>query len=170
MRLGRVPIFECFAERVALLRFFMQPRSLVQPKSKIHLEYSLETEDSVLEATPVEAGFWLELGAGRLHPALENVLVGLQEGENFETWLDPTLTFGTFDDNLKFEIHQSKITRLLPDWKIGMSFEAPGPDGKPKLFRILATDGTRVTVDGNHPFAGQDLLFKGRVISVQSPS
>ncbi|HVJ65367.1 MAG TPA: hypothetical protein VM901_08940, partial [Bdellovibrionota bacterium] len=126
------------------------------------------TEDTVLESVLGSQNFWLPMGQGRLHPALEKLLLGLRAGDSFEHWLDPSLTFGARNEDLRFQIHQNKISRLLPDWKIGMSFEAPGPDGKPKLFRILSSDGTRVEVDGNHPFAGVDLLFRGRVIAVES--
>jgi FKBP-type peptidyl-prolyl cis-trans isomerase SlyD len=138
----------------------------VQSNSKVHLEYSLETEDSVLEAVPKSSGFCLELGRGQMHPALEKILIGLNVGDTFEKWLDPTLTFGERNEDLKFQIHKNKISRQLPEWQIGSSFEAPGPDGKPRLFRILSTDGTRVEIDGNHPFAGIDLLFRGQIHSI----
>lgn len=138
----------------------------VQPSSKIHLEYILESEDSVLEGVPAEANFYLALGTGKMHPAIERVLIGLKEGELFEKWLDPSLTFGPRNEDLKFQMHKNKIERQLPNWKLGDSFEAPGPDGKPKLFRILSFDGTRVEIDGNHPFAGVDLLFKGKIIRI----
>lgn len=144
----------------------MTQQNTVQAHSKIHLEYALETEDSVLELVPEQANFWLQLGKQQLHPALEKILIGLREKETFEKWLDPSLTFGARNEDLKFEMHQNKIARLLPNWQIGQTFEAPGPDGNPRIFRILSTDGTRVTIDGNHPFAGVDLLFKGRVISI----
>lgn len=138
----------------------------VTPHSTIHLEYSLETEDSVLEAAPASANFQLALGQGKMHPALESILQNLEAGQSFEQWLDPSLTFGHRNEDLKFQMHQNKVSRNLPHWQIGDSFEAPGPDGKPRRFRILSTDGTRVEIDGNHPFAGVDILFRGRVIAI----
>lgn len=33
-------------------------------------------------------------------------------------------------------------------------------DGKPRSFRVVEVNSGQVTLDGNHPFAGQDLIFE----------
>ena len=139
---------------------------IVQKGSKLHLAYSLETEDCLLEEVQESDNFVIEVGAGRMHPSLESILVGKSSGQCFESWIDSELAFGKRDPELNFEIHKNKIARICPDWKIGMSFEAPDKKGNKKLFRIVSFNEPRIEIDGNHPFSGEDLLFKGKICSV----
>jgi len=49
---------------------------------------------------------------------------------------------------------------------VGMNFQAQGPQGALSVV-ISAIDGDTVTVDANHPLAGQDLHFSVEVVSVR---
>jgi FKBP-type peptidyl-prolyl cis-trans isomerase SlyD len=42
--------------------------------------------------------------------------------------------------------------------EVGMSFQADGGGG-PRVLTVVAVDGKSVTVDANHPLAGQKLAF-----------
>ncbi|NLC02349.1 MAG: peptidylprolyl isomerase, partial [Pseudomonas formosensis] len=46
-------------------------------------------------------------------------------------------------------------------------FHASAPDGGMQIVTITALDGDEVTVDGNHPLAGQRLTFEVKVAAVR---
>ncbi|TEM64561.1 FKBP-type peptidyl-prolyl cis-trans isomerase [Pseudomonas aeruginosa] len=51
--------------------------------------------------------------------------------------------------------------------EVGMQFHASAPDGGMQIVTIRDIDGDDVTVDGNHPLAGQRLNFKVKVVDVR---
>jgi FKBP-type peptidyl-prolyl cis-trans isomerase SlyD len=48
-----------------------------------------------------------------------------------------------------------------------MQFEAGGPDGS-RVVTVTAINDTKVTVDANHPLAGETLHFDVKVVSVRA--
>ena len=48
-----------------------------------------------------------------------------------------------------------------------MQFHASGPDGSMQIVTIKALEGDEVTVDGNHPLAGEQLTFDVKVVEVR---
>lgn len=130
------------------------------------IEYELSTSEEILESTEATGPLTFEFGDGTLHPALESLLKGLKAGDTFEKEIDPSVTFGERDRNLRFSRARAKLPEALRAIDVGGSFEAMGPDGKQKVFRVIAADADSITVDGNHPLAGQVLEFTGRVLEV----
>ena len=49
----------------------------------------------------------------------------------------------------------------------GLQFQATGPDGQPLMGTITSIEGEVVTVDFNHPLAGETLHFSIEVVSIR---
>ena len=58
----------------------------------------------------------------------------------------------------------------VDELEVGMQFHASAPDGQMQIVTIRDLDGDDVTVDGNHPLAGQRLNFKVKVVAVRDAS
>ncbi|MFB1009858.1 MAG: peptidylprolyl isomerase, partial [Thiopseudomonas sp.] len=56
----------------------------------------------------------------------------------------------------------------VDELQVGMQFHASAPDGGMQVVTIRDLDGDQVTVDGNHPLAGQHLNFEVKVASVRA--
>jgi FKBP-type peptidyl-prolyl cis-trans isomerase 2 len=54
--------------------------------------------------------------------------------------------------------------------EVGMQFHASAPDGQMQIVTIRDMDGDDVTVDGNHPLAGQRLNFQVKVVACVTPA
>lgn len=52
------------------------------------------------------------------------------------------------------------------DLRSGMRFQAQGPEG-PRTVTIVAAEATRVTVDANHPLAGQRLSYEVSILETR---
>jgi len=52
----------------------------------------------------------------------------------------------------------------------GMAFHAESPDGHPIQIIVTGVEGDMVTVDGNHPLAGKDLVFEVTIKDVRDAS
>ena len=52
--------------------------------------------------------------------------------------------------------------------EVGMQFHASAPDGGMQIVTIRDIEGDEVTIDGNHPLAGQQLNFKVKIASIRA--
>jgi len=130
------------------------------------MEYELSTDDEILETTEATGPLEIRLGSGRLHPVLEQRIQGLSQGQSFRIGLDPSLAFGEPDPQLKVSLRRAQLPEDMRGIEAGFEFQTPGPDGKPRLFRVTASSEERVEIDGNSPYAGQGVTIEGRILAI----
>ncbi len=104
-------------------------------------------------------------GAGNIVPGLEKALAGKQAGDTFKVDVEPQQGYGPRHDKMVQKVPKSAF-QGMPDVKPGMQFEASGPQG-PIRVTVVAVEDDTVTVDGNHPLAGQTLHFDVEVADVR---
>jgi FKBP-type peptidyl-prolyl cis-trans isomerase SlyD len=76
--------------------------------------------------------------------------------------LGPAEAFGAHDAKLTFS---DDLENVPPELRqVGMEFEAQSPKGEAMLFRVTRIENGKLTVDANHPLAGQTVTF---VVTVQ---
>ncbi|WP_369434095.1 FKBP-type peptidyl-prolyl cis-trans isomerase [Psychromonas sp. MME1] len=105
------------------------------------------------------------MGDGSLTPGFEACLLGLKEGQSETFTLAPESAFGLPDPD---NIHYLELTKFSADVpaEIGSIITFTQPDGSdiPGIIRDVVGDS--VTVDFNHPLAGQTLTFSVDVLEV----
>jgi FKBP-type peptidyl-prolyl cis-trans isomerase 2 len=138
--------------------------------STVWIEYTLETEDTVVEAATAENPLELQIGSGRLHPVLESALIGRQVGESLVVRLDPSLGFGEHKEELVIKIAKSKLPPHLQQCPVGHGFEAPGPDRKRHWFRCVESETEQMVFDANHPLAGETLEWHAKILKCSEVS
>lgn len=134
--------------------------------SVVSLAYQVRTKDGVLvdEATAVAPLEYLH-GAGNLIKGLEDALESRQAGDKFDVEVASNNAYGDYNDNLVQQVPRDVFVGV-DDLEVGMRFLADTEHG-PVPVEITAIDGDKVTVDGNHMLAGQDLKFNVEVINVR---
>jgi FKBP-type peptidyl-prolyl cis-trans isomerase SlyD len=108
-------------------------------------------------------------GRGNIVPGLEAALEGRAAGEKFRVDVPPELGYGEHKEELVSVFERSEFTGVK-ELEIGMRFEAQGEEGESELLTVTAIDEDRITVDGNHDFAGETLHFEVDVVEVRDAS
>ncbi len=108
-------------------------------------------------------------GAGNIIAGLENALVGKTVGDELEVSIEPEDAYGEYSAELITNLGRDMFEGV-EELEVGMQFHASAPDGGMQIVTIRDIDGDQVTIDGNHPLAGQQLNFKVKVISVRAAS
>lgn len=101
-------------------------------------------------------------GIGNLVPGLEAALEGKGKGEKLSVVVAPAEGYGPRDESL---VQQVPKRMFEGDVAVGMRFHAG-----PSVVTVTKILGDMVTVDANHPLAGQDLHFAVEVIDVRAAS
>ena len=135
----------------------------------LHFEVSLEN-GTVIDSTftrsePVK----LTVGDGSLLDGFENVLTNLRAGDTRSAHLSPEQAFGEWNaENVQtFSRAQFATTEANPEIGMMMEFEDKGKNTLSGV--ISAVDDDTVSVDFNHPLAGQTVLFKVQIFKVTPP-
>ena len=110
---------------------------------------------------------YLHGGYDEIFPLVEAALHGKEVGHAFSITLRPEDAFGWFDEAL---CRTERRDAFPVDLKVGMRF-AGLPEGaervEPRQYIIKAITDETVELDGNHPLAGQTLIFRYSVLEVR---
>ena len=105
-------------------------------------------------------------GAQNIIPGLENELTGKSVGDSFDVTIQPEEAYGTVNPELVQTVPHSAfegVEKVEP----GMQFQARGDDGETQVITVTEVADSGVTIDGNHPLAGQVLNFSVRVEEIR---
>lgn len=104
-------------------------------------------------------------GAGNIIPGLENALTGKTAGEQLSVTVGPEQGYGQQQEDLIQSVPRSSF-QGVDQIDVGMRFQADSNQG-PMVVTVTAVDEENVTVDGNHPLAGQNLNFDVEIVEVR---
>ena len=107
-------------------------------------------------------------GHGNLIPGLERELEGKQAGDKLKVRIAPADGYGELDESLVQEVPRAAFGGVA-EIQVGMQFQAQSNHG-PHSVTITKVEGDAITVDGNHPLAGQHLKFEVEIIDVRAAS
>ena len=124
----------------------------------------LDSNGNVLESSKDPVSY-LHGGYDNIFPRVEEELHGKSIGDTVEITLEPADAFGEYDE----ELVQMEPISAFPskDLKVGMQFEGEDESGEVILYTITNIDDGKVIVDGNHPWAGERVLFKATIADVR---
>ncbi len=107
-------------------------------------------------------------GSGNIVPGLEDALLGKSAGDQFKVSVAAEQGYGPKHDGLVEEVPRSAF-QGVDTIEVGMRFQADSDQG-PMMVTVAAVTDDTVTVDGNHPLAGQTLHFDIDVVEVRAAS
>lgn len=105
------------------------------------------------------------MGAGQLIPGFEEALMGMAVGEEKNFTLSPDEAYGHHDENLVHEFERAKIPPEITP-QVGQTVGLTAPDGRQIPACITKVDDQNITVDLNHPLAGEALTFDIKVVGI----
>ena len=119
------------------------------------------TFDSSAGREPLE----FELGSGQIIPGLDNAIDGMALGETKQVAIDPDQAYGSRDEGM---VQSVPLTALPEDIEpsIGMQLQSQSQDGRVMQLVVTAVTEDSITVDANHPLAGQVLHFEVELVEI----
>ena len=129
----------------------------IKMNSIVNMTYEIKDIDgNILESSsePVE---YLHGGFDNIFPKVEEAMHGKKIGDEIVVSLEPADAFGTYDESLV----QIEPTSAFPEneLKQGMQFEGEDSSGEVITYTVTDIADGKVIVDGNHPWAGQRIIF-----------
>jgi peptidylprolyl isomerase len=113
------------------------------------------------ETGPME----LTIGAEDFFTQVEDALVGMAPGEKKTITIPAEDAFGEYDEEEVFSISREQLTGdIVPE--VGMELELTGDDDEPVEVIVVEVTNETLTVDANHPLAGQDITYEVELLEI----
>ena len=100
-------------------------------------------------------------GGGQIIPGLESMLVEMDKGAQKTVTVPAKDAYGVYNSQLIYKVSRKELPSQ--EIKVGDMFEV-GQGEQYVPVSIVAIEEDQVTLDGNHPLAGQDLTFAVEIV------
>ena len=121
-------------------------------------------DGTVFDASEENDPFTFQVGTGQVIPGFEAAVVGMEVGEVKTTNIPTEQAYGDRNIEAVIVVERSSFPENM-DLQVGMQVQGEGPNGPfPAIVTAVASNG--ITIDANHPLAGQDLAFEIEVLSI----
>ena len=118
--------------------------------------------DTSREREPLE----FTVGSGQVIPGFDRAVEGLAVGESRQVRLDPEEAYGPAREDLVVAVPRGQFP---PDGtpEVGMQVQVQVAPGESRVARIADVDDAAITLDLNHPLAGQALTFDVELVGIR---
>ncbi|MBJ7879234.1 FKBP-type peptidyl-prolyl cis-trans isomerase [Gelidibacter salicanalis] len=118
--------------------------------------------DSSLEREPLE----ITIGEGKLIPGFENAILDMKVNDKKTVEIAKEEAYGDVQQELFHQVQKEQLPQDIQP-EVGMGLASKGPDGTEHQFRVVDIKEDHIVVDGNHPLAGQDLVFDLELVEIK---
>jgi FKBP-type peptidyl-prolyl cis-trans isomerase SlyD len=133
----------------------------------VSIHYTLTNDKGeVLDSSIGDEALVYLHGEGNIISGLEKALDGKAIGDKFDVRLDAKDAYGEFMED-RIQVISRAMFEGVDELEVGMQFQADVSDG-PGIVTITNIDDDNITIDGNHPLAGEPLTFAVEVVAIRA--
>jgi len=140
----------------------------------VSLSYELKVNDEIVDNAVADHPLVFLYGHGQLLPLFEEKIKGLKIEDQFEFMVPCDEGYGQVNENAVVDLPKDifKVDGEIPSDLLEVGRSLPMRDNEGNALNGIIVDITdeAVIMDFNHPLAGQDLYFKGKVESIRDAS
>jgi peptidylprolyl isomerase len=131
---------------------------------QIHYTGTLD-DGTVFDSSEGREPLNITLGQGEVIPGFEQAALGMEVGETKQARLEVDEAYGERRDDLLLEVPREQLPDGL-EVEVGTPLQLQQPDGRAVPVTVSALDEQQVTLDANHPLAGQPLTFEMTLVDI----
>jgi FKBP-type peptidyl-prolyl cis-trans isomerase 2 len=145
-----------------------EDKNVVEDGKSISIEYTLKLEDgSTADSNVGGQPLVYVQGGGQILPALEDALAGLAVNESKEVRLTPEQGYGPVNPQAFQEVEPGAIPEEARH--VGAQLVAQDGQGNQRPVRVHEVEDEKITLDLNHPLAGENLIFDVKILAIEEP-
>ena len=122
---------------------------------RVHYRGSL-TDGTLFDQSEGRDPLAFTVGLGQVIPGFERAVIGLEPGETVTVTIEPLDAYGPHHAELR---HAVTTADFATEPFVGGEVNLVSPEGDELPGRIVSVEGDDVTIDFNHPLAGETLVF-----------
>ncbi len=128
------------------------------------------TDGTIFDSSAGRSPLEFTVGSGQVIKGFDEGVAGMNQGETKTINIPVEDAYGPANEDMIFTLNRTDIPNEIP-LEVGSTLNMH-EDGNPQPIPVIVRDltDTNVTLDANHPLAGQDLTFEVELVGVKSPS
>jgi FKBP-type peptidyl-prolyl cis-trans isomerase 2 len=131
---------------------------------KVHYTGKL-SDDTVFDSSANQEPLEFTIGSGQIIPGFERAVVGMQPGESRTASISTEQAYGPHQDELLITVERSQFPAdMIPE--VGQQVQIRLAEGQAAVATIADVSDSEVTLDANHPLAGEDLTFDIELVEI----
>lgn len=131
---------------------------------KVHYQGRL-TDGTMFDSSEGRAPLEFKVGAHMVIKGFENGVLDMKPGEKKTIHIPVDQAYGAKNDEMIMEFPKANIPPDLNP-EVGMELQMSNPEGHVFQVRVAAVGSEFITLDANHPLAGQDLVFDLELVEI----
>jgi peptidylprolyl isomerase len=133
----------------------------------VRVHYTAKLEDGEIVDTTEEKEPWeFTLGEGNVISGFEEAVVGMNPGESKTVNVPSEKAYGPHRKERIVVIDREKFPKHITP-EAGQHLRIPQQDGTTAMVTVSEVSESKVTIDGNHPLAGKDLVFDIELLEIK---
>jgi peptidylprolyl isomerase len=117
--------------------------------------------DSSKDREPLE----FVLGDGKMIKGFDVAVEGMKVGDDKSITIPTDEAYGEKREDMMLDVPLDQVpAEIKPE--VGMDLSIQNQQGQPTPVKVVHVDESKITLDANHPLAGQDLVFDINLVEV----
>ena len=131
---------------------------------KVHYTGKLD-DGSVFDSSEGRDPLQFTLGQGNIIPGFEKAVEGMEAGQSDTIKIEAKDAYGPYREEMLFQVKQSEVPEDLNP-KVGEELQVKQADGSTVVVVVKEVSEQEITLDANHPLAGQALTFEIELVEI----
>jgi FKBP-type peptidyl-prolyl cis-trans isomerase SlyD len=141
----------------------------VQKDVVVVMEYSLQVDGEEIDSSKGQDPLQFLVGHGNIISGLEREMIGMKVGESKDVVIQPADGYGEYDDEAYMDVPRAEFPQDMPVEE-GLELSVRDDQGQSRYARIDGIEGDTVTLNFNHPLAGDELHFNVKIVELREPT
>lgn len=131
---------------------------------RVHYTGTLD-DGTVFDTSSGREPLEFTIGSGQVIPGFEGAVNGMSPGDSETVKIPAEQAYGRHQEEMMLEVDRAQVPPEL-DPQVGERLEIKQQNGQSVPVTVTAITETLITLDGNHPLAGQALTFEIELVEV----
>ena len=141
----------------------------VQKDVVVSMEYTLQVDGEEIDSSKGQDPLQFLAGHGNIISGLEREMIGMKVGESKDVVIQPADGYGEYDDEAYMDVPRTEFPQDMPVEE-GLELSVRDDQGQSRYARIDGIEGDTVTLNFNHPLAGDELHFNVKIVELREPT
>jgi FKBP-type peptidyl-prolyl cis-trans isomerase SlyD len=135
----------------------------------VSMEYTLHVDGELLDGSEGQGPLEFLAGYGNIIPGLEDEMIGMKIGDSKNVIVQPKDGYGEFDEEAFMQVPRDQFPKGM-ELEVGVELNVRDNEDNARLARVDSIEGDVVTLNFNHPLAGDELHFHVKVVALREPN
>ncbi len=131
---------------------------------RVHFTGRLE-DGTVFDSSRDRKPYEFTIGKSRIIPGFEQAVIGMKPGESKTAKIPAAKAYGLRREDMIVVVDRTKIPAHLKP-QVGQRLQINQADGRRVPVKVTKVTQSKVTLDANHPLAGEDLTFDIKLLEI----